>query len=192
MNICKYVLETVTILVLIISCNSKKLTPVEPQDLQQKENENNKVDSNQKEEVPESFKKMMEKTMNFEGANAPIRPTPKEKVIPKSDCLENFPSKKFWDYSRAYVAQAKNCEEAKTRVESCLTAGLGDLYFYRVATTICEKSFIEKLTETEKEAYKKEQLMCNKKYENEQGTMWESQKGLCRFEVVYKYYEANL
>jgi hypothetical protein len=87
----------------------------------------------------------------------------------------------------AALNEAPNCERAMKVFEACEYGTSGDIQFGAVVEKKCERDFLPRLTEPQKHIYQREMRACDRKYRNEEGTMYRSFTAFCRAEVSQRY-----
>jgi hypothetical protein len=87
----------------------------------------------------------------------------------------------------AALNEAQNCDRAMKVFEACEFGTSGDIQFGAVVEKQCERDFLPRLTEPQKHLYRREMRGCDRKYRNEEGTMYRSFTAFCRAEVAQRY-----
>jgi hypothetical protein len=87
----------------------------------------------------------------------------------------------------AALNEAPNCDRAMKLFEACEYGASGDIRFGALVETKCERDFLPRLTAVQKQHYQSEMRACDRKYRNEQGTMYRSFTAFCRAEVARRY-----
>jgi hypothetical protein len=87
----------------------------------------------------------------------------------------------------AVLNEAAGCERAIKVFQACEYGTSGDIRFGAVVEKKCEADFLGRLREPQKLAYHHELRLCDRKYANEQGTMYRSFAAFCRAEVAQRY-----
>ncbi len=86
-----------------------------------------------------------------------------------------------------FVREAPSCEEAVRRFKLCsIGASLDGPLALRVSE-VCEKAYLSKLPEKEREAYRAAIDACNAPYAARQGTMYRSIAAFCRVDMMAQY-----
>jgi hypothetical protein len=106
----------------------------------------------------------------------------------KSPTPEQCPAKSTdMDEIIAVLNEAKSCERAIKVFQACEYGTSGDIRFGAVVERKCEADFLGQLREPQKLAYQRQLRLCDRKYANEQGTMYRSFAAFCRAEVAQRY-----
>jgi hypothetical protein len=87
----------------------------------------------------------------------------------------------------AALNEAPGCERAMKVFEACEYGTSGDIRFGALVETKCERDFLSRLTAVQKQRYQSEMRACDRKYRNEQGTMYRSFTAFCRAGVAQRY-----
>jgi hypothetical protein len=85
------------------------------------------------------------------------------------------------------INAAPGCERAMKLFEACEFGTSGDIHLGAVVEKKCERDFLGRLKEPQKLLYRREMRVCDRKYENEDGTMYRSFTAFCRAEVAQRY-----
>jgi hypothetical protein len=83
--------------------------------------------------------------------------------------------------------EAPSCDRAMKIFEACEFGTSGDIHFGAVVEKKCEGDFLARLKEPRKLLYRREMRVCDRKYRNEDGTMYRSFTAFCRAEVAQRY-----
>jgi hypothetical protein len=83
--------------------------------------------------------------------------------------------------------KAPNCDRALKIFEACEFGTSGDIRFGAVVEKKCERDFLGRLKGPQKLIYQHEMRVCDRKYRNEEGTMYRSFTAICRAEVARRY-----
>jgi hypothetical protein len=106
----------------------------------------------------------------------------------KSPPVEECPAKSTdMDDIIAVLNEAESYERAIKVFQACEYGTSGDIRFGAVVEKKCEADFLGHLREPQKSAYRRELRLCDRKYANEQGTMYRSFAAFCRAEVAQRY-----
>jgi len=106
----------------------------------------------------------------------------------KSPVQEECPAKSsMMDDIVAVLEDASSCDRAIKVFQACEYGTSGDIRFGAVVEKKCEANFLGQLKEPQKLAYRRELRSCDRKYANEQGTMYRSFTAFCRAEVAQRY-----
>jgi hypothetical protein len=101
---------------------------------------------------------------------------------------EDCPAKStIMDDVIAALNEAPNCDRAMKVFEACEYGTSGDIRFGAVVEKKCERDFLPRLTEPQKHPYQREMRACDRKYRNEEGTIYRSFTAFCRAEVAQRY-----
>ena len=79
------------------------------------------------------------------------------------------------------------CERAMKLFEDCEFGTSGDIHLGAAVEKKCEAGFLNRLKASQKRAYQDEMGVCDRKYENESGTMYRSFTAFCRAEIAQRY-----
>src|SRR5271168_202585 len=79
------------------------------------------------------------------------------------------------------------CERAMKLFEACEFGTSGDIHLGAAVEKKCEGDFLSRIKAPQKQAYRREMLACDRKYQNESGTMYRSFTAFCRAEVAQRY-----
>ena len=79
------------------------------------------------------------------------------------------------------------CEAAMKLFQDCEFSASGDVQLGAAVEKKCERDFLGHLGTAEKRAYQREMRVCDRKYQNESGTMYRSFTAFCRAEVAQRY-----
>jgi hypothetical protein len=85
------------------------------------------------------------------------------------------------------INAAPGCERAMKLFEACEFGTSGDLHLGAAVEKKCEGDFLSRFKAPQKQAYQQEMLACDRKYQNESGTMYRSFTAFCRAEVAQRY-----
>ena len=84
------------------------------------------------------------------------------------------------------------CERAMKLFKDCEFGASGDVQLGAAVEKKCEADFLARLKATQKQAYQRKMRVCDRKYENESGTMYRSFTAFCRAEVSQRYSQQAL
>ena len=79
------------------------------------------------------------------------------------------------------------CERAMKLFEDCEYGTSGDIHLGAAVEKKCERDFRARLKQPQKQLYQSEMRVCDRKYQNEDGTMYRSFTAFCRAEVAQRY-----
>jgi hypothetical protein len=85
------------------------------------------------------------------------------------------------------INASPGCERAMKVFEDCEFGASGDVQLGAAVEKKCEADFLGRLKAPQKQAYKREMGVCDRKYRNESGTMYLSFTAFCRAEVAQRY-----
>ena len=85
------------------------------------------------------------------------------------------------------INAAPGCERAMKLFEACEFGTSGDLHLGAAVEKKCEGDFLSRFKAPQQRAYQREMLACDRKYQNESGTMYRSFTAFCRAEVAQRY-----
>jgi hypothetical protein len=101
---------------------------------------------------------------------------------------EDCPAKShMMDDVIASLNEAAGCDRAMKVFEACEFGTSGDIQFGAVVEKKCEADFLAHLKAPEMLTYRREMRACDRKYRNEDGTMYRSFTAFCRAEVAQRY-----
>jgi hypothetical protein len=84
------------------------------------------------------------------------------------------------------VIAAPGCDRAMKVFEACALGASGDVQFGDAVQQKCEADFQSRLKPPQKRAYDNAMRVCDRKYRNESGTMYQSFTAFCRAEVAQR------
>ena len=87
----------------------------------------------------------------------------------------------------AAINAEPGCERAMKLFEACEFGASGDIQLGAAVEKKCEGDFLSRLKAPQKQAYKREMGVCDRKYRNESGTMYLSFTAFCRAAVAQRY-----
>ena len=79
------------------------------------------------------------------------------------------------------------CDRAMKLFEACEYGTSGDVQLGAAVEKKCEGDFLGRFKALQQQAYQREMLACDRKYQNESGTMYRSFTAFCRAEVAQRY-----
>jgi hypothetical protein len=79
------------------------------------------------------------------------------------------------------------CERAMKLFEACEYGTSGDIHLGAAVEKKCESDFLGSFKAQQKRAYQREMVACDRKYQDESGTMYRSFTAFCRAEVAQRY-----
>ncbi|MET4801978.1 hypothetical protein [Bradyrhizobium sp. LB11.1] len=90
------------------------------------------------------------------------------------------------------ISAQKGCESAMKVFRDCELTASGDVQLGAAVEKKCEADFKSGLNAAERQAYKREMRVCDRKYRNKSGTMYLSFTAFCRAEVAQRYSQRAL
>lgn len=109
-------------------------------------------------------------------------------ITAASAWAEDCPAKsRMMDDIIVALNRAPSCARAMKIFEACEYGTSGDIRFGAVVEKKCERDFLARLEEPRKFLYRREMRVCDRKYRNEEGTMYRSFTAFCRAEVAQRY-----
>jgi hypothetical protein len=85
------------------------------------------------------------------------------------------------------IAASPGCERAMKVFKECEFGTSGDVRLGAAVEKKCEGDFLGRLKAPQKQVYKREMGVCDRKYRNESGTMYLSFTAFCRAEVARRF-----
>jgi hypothetical protein len=85
------------------------------------------------------------------------------------------------------INASPGCERAMKVFKDCAYTASGDVQLGAAVEKKCERDFLGQLTAPGKHAYQRKMRVCDRKYRNEEGTMYRSFTAFCRAEVAQRY-----
>ncbi|WJR78360.1 hypothetical protein [Bradyrhizobium sp. NP1] len=85
------------------------------------------------------------------------------------------------------ISVSSGCERAMKLFEACEFGTSGDIQLGAAVEKKCEADFLAQLKAPEMLTYRREMRACDRKYQNEDGTMYRSFTAFCRAEVAQRY-----
>jgi hypothetical protein len=97
-------------------------------------------------------------------------------------------SKSIIDKTIDAIDATPGCDRAMELFEACEYGTSGDIHVGAAVEKKCEADFLEHLNAPQKLAYQHEMKVCDRKYQNESGTMYRSfTAAFCRAQVAQRY-----
>jgi hypothetical protein len=87
----------------------------------------------------------------------------------------------------AVIDAARGCQRAMKLFQDCEFGTSGDIHLGAAVERKCEAGFLDRLKAPQKRAYQRAMGACDRKYENESGTMYRSFTAFCRAEIAKRY-----
>jgi hypothetical protein len=85
------------------------------------------------------------------------------------------------------LQDAPTCSKSLQLFSHCQMGAGSDVHTAGIITEKCEAEFLPRLTKARRQAYKREQNRCYRKYRNEQGSMYRSAEAYCAAEVAERH-----
>jgi hypothetical protein len=85
------------------------------------------------------------------------------------------------------INAAPGCARAMKLFEACEYSTSGDIHLGAAVEKKCERDFLAGLKQPQKLLYRRQMRVCDRKYRNEEGTMYRSFTAFCRAEVAQRY-----
>jgi hypothetical protein len=85
------------------------------------------------------------------------------------------------------INAAPGCERAMKLFEACEYGTSGDILLGAAVEKKCERDFLARLKQPQRHLYQSEMRVCDRKYRDEEGTMYRSFTAFCRAEVAQRY-----
>ena len=82
---------------------------------------------------------------------------------------------------------AADCAESMRLLESCSWGTGQDVEFARVVVYRCERTFIDKLSASQRQSYDAEKERCRQKHASERGTQSVSFSAICQAQLAARY-----
>ena len=79
------------------------------------------------------------------------------------------------------------CERAMKLFKDCEFSTSGDIHLGAAVEKKCEADFLNRFKASQKRTYQREMGACDRKYQNESGTMYRSFTAFCRAEIAQRY-----
>jgi hypothetical protein len=87
----------------------------------------------------------------------------------------------------AAINATPGCDQAMKIFEDCEYGASGDVLLGAAVEKKCEADFMPRLTTATKRAYQHQMSACDRKYANQDGTMYRSFTAFCRAEIAQRY-----
>ena len=85
------------------------------------------------------------------------------------------------------LQDAPTCRKSLRLFSHCQMGGGSDVHAAGIITEKCEAEFLARLTNPQRQSYKREQDRCYRKYRSEQGSMYRSAEAYCVAEVAERH-----
>ncbi len=85
------------------------------------------------------------------------------------------------------IKTQSGCENAMKVFRDCQLTASGDVDLGAAVEKKCEADFMPGLKAAARQAYQREMKVCDRKYRNQSGTMYQSFTAFCRAEVAQRY-----
>jgi hypothetical protein len=92
-----------------------------------------------------------------------------------------------WEKIEEAARTAPSCERSFQTFASCSSGAGSDVGVGAVVTSRCEADFLAKLSSTQRRFYRTAQARCQRKYQQESGTMYRSFEAFCGAELARVY-----
>jgi hypothetical protein len=92
-----------------------------------------------------------------------------------------------WEKIEEAARTAASCERSFQILVSCSSGAGSDVGVGAVVTSRCEADFLTKLSSTQRRLYRTAQARCQRKYQQESGTMYRSFEAFCGAEIARSY-----
>jgi hypothetical protein len=83
--------------------------------------------------------------------------------------------------------EAPSCDRAMKVFEACEFGASGDVGLGAIVEKKCEGDFLARLRDPQRHVYQRELRVCDRKYQNQSGTMYLSFTAFCRAIVAQRY-----
>jgi hypothetical protein len=83
--------------------------------------------------------------------------------------------------------QAPTCERSLALFEVCSYGASGDVRLSAVVIRKCEADFLTRLSKPQRQAYDHRRQQCERKYQNQSGTMYRSFEAFCSAKLARDY-----
>ena len=85
------------------------------------------------------------------------------------------------------INASPGCGGAMALFKACELGSSGDIQLGAAVEKKCERDFLARLKPPQKDLYQSEMRACDRKYQNEEGTMYRSFTAFCRAQVAQRY-----
>jgi hypothetical protein len=92
-----------------------------------------------------------------------------------------------WEKIEEAARTAPSCERSFQTLASCSSGAGSDVGVGAVVTSRCEADFLTKLSSAQRQVYRSAQARCQRKYQQESGTMYRSFEAFCGAELARAY-----
>jgi hypothetical protein len=102
-------------------------------------------------------------------------------VVAEEECPSGF------DERIALLEHAPTCAKSRADFARCSYVASGDVGLSDVVIKKCEGDFLTKLSRPQRQAYDRQQNQCDRKYQNQSGTMYRAFAAFCRADLAKNY-----
>jgi pimeloyl-ACP methyl ester carboxylesterase len=92
-----------------------------------------------------------------------------------------------WEKIEEAARAAPSCERSFQMLARCSSGAGSDVGLGSVVTSRCEADFLTKLSSAQRQVYRSAQARCQRKYQQESGTMYRSFEAFCGAEIARAY-----
>src|SRR4028119_720216 len=92
-----------------------------------------------------------------------------------------------WEKIEEAARTAPSCERSFQMLARCSSGAGSDVGLGSVITDRCEADFLTKLSSAQRQVYRSAQARCQRKYQQESGTMYRSFEAFCGAEIALVY-----
>jgi hypothetical protein len=92
-----------------------------------------------------------------------------------------------WEKIEEAARTAPSCERSFQLLARCSSGAGSDVGLGSVITNRCEVDFLTKLSSAQRQVYRSAQARCQRKYQQESGTMYRSFEAFCGAEIARSY-----
>jgi hypothetical protein len=85
------------------------------------------------------------------------------------------------------INAAPGCDRAMKLFEACAYGSSGDIRLGAAVERKCERDFLAQLKRPQKSLYHSKMRLCDRKYRNEDGTMYRSFTAFCRADAAQRF-----
>jgi len=102
-------------------------------------------------------------------------------VAAEEECPSGF------DERIALLERAPTCAKSRAEFARCSYVATGDIGLSDVVIKKCEGDFLTKLSKSQRQAYDRQQNQCDRKYQNQSGSMYRAFAAFCRADLAKNY-----